>query len=260
MDSVPKLIFIVPYRDREQQRNFFTSQMKTILADYDPKDYKIYFSHQRDNRAFNRGAMKNIGFLAMKEKYPHHYRNITFVFNDIDTMPFSKNFLNYQTSPGNVKHFYGYEYALGGIVSICGQDFERVNGFPNYWAWGFEDNELNRRVKEAGLTIDRSQFYPIMDKNILQLKDGLTRLVNRKEFDRYLQRTNEGISSIRNLYYDLDESGEFIQIHRFLTEYEENKQYTKVHDLRNGSRPFMPGIETTPNRRRANATMKMALN
>jgi hypothetical protein len=260
MEEVPKIIFIVPYRDREQQREFFKTHMKIVLADYSPNEYKIYFSHQCDNRAFNRGAMKNIGFLAMKDKYPHNYRDITFVFNDLDTMPYTKNFLNYRTTQGTVKHFYGYEFALGGIVSICGEDFERINGFPNYWAWGYEDNLLNIRVKEANLHIDRSQFYPIMDKNIMQLKDGLTRVVNKKEFDRYVEKTKEGISSIHTLHYDFDESQGFINIRQFYTEYSEDKRYTKVHDLRNGSRPFAPNQpKTNQFRRGANASMKMII-
>lgn len=75
--------------------------------------YAIYFVHQQDSRDFNRGAMKNIGFLAMRDKYPATYKNTTFVFNDVDTMPFSKNFLNYATQIGIVKHFYGWRYALG---------------------------------------------------------------------------------------------------------------------------------------------------
>lgn len=244
MTETPKLIFIVPYRDRDQQKHFFMNHMKkTVLEDMESSQYKIYFCHQNDNRSFNRGAMKNIGFLAMKEKYPNDYRDITFVFNDIDTMPYTKNFLNYETKQGTIKHFYGYEFALGGIVSICGSDFERINGYPNYWAWGYEDNLLNIRAKDAKLHIDRSQFYPIMDKNIMQLKDGLERVVNKKEFDRYVNRTNEGISSIHQLTYDIHEPDHFIDISYFLTEYAENKQYTKIHDLRKGSQPFSPPIQ-----------------
>jgi hypothetical protein len=200
----------------------------------------------------------------MREKYPNDYKNITFVFNDIDTMPFTKNFLNYETHHGKVKHFYGYEFALGGIVSITGKDFEAVNGFPNYWSWGFEDNLLNIRIKEARLFIDRSQFYPLMDKNIMQLKDGLTRIVNKKEFDRYVEKTKEGVSSIQNLNYEVNDNTGMIDIKYFLTEYTENRNFTKLHDLRNGSRPFLPNQPDQPNQNRpnrfkrgANATMKM---
>jgi len=255
--KTPKLIFIVPYRDREQQMHFFIRQMKYVMEDYDESDYKIYFAHQCDNRGFNRGAMKNVGFMVMREMYPDTYKNITFVFNDVDTMPFTKNFLNYETKIGVVKHFYGFEFALGGIVSICGADFEKVNGFPNFFGWAYEDNSLNMRVKNAGLIIDRSQFYPIMDKNILQLKDGLTRLVNRGEFDRYYNKTTEGISSIKNLKYNIDESKYFINIEHFLTEYAEDKRLTKVHDIRNGARPFNPPPVPKTYGRKGNPVMKM---
>ena len=41
----PKFIFIVPYRDREQHLIFFKRQMKYVLEDMDPADYKIYYLH-----------------------------------------------------------------------------------------------------------------------------------------------------------------------------------------------------------------------
>ncbi len=63
---IPKLAFIVPYRDRKEHLTFFSVYMKHVLSDYDPKDYIVRFVHQKDGRPFNRGGMKNIGFLAIK--------------------------------------------------------------------------------------------------------------------------------------------------------------------------------------------------
>jgi len=238
VNPVPKFIFIVPYRDREQQKSFFLRQMQYVLEDIDKNDYEIYFSHQCDTRDFNRGAMKNIGFIAMKTKYPNDYQNITFVFNDVDTMPYTKNFLNYDTKHGNVKHFYGYTFTLGGIVSIKGSDYEKTNGFPNLWAWGYEDNMFQQRVISCGLHIDRSQFYPIMDKNILQMKDGLERVVNRNEYKRFQMNTTDGVRTITELEYIIDSNTFFINITRFKPETVNDKSQNTVHDLRKGNTVF----------------------
>ena len=152
MSQVPKVVFIIPYRNRPQHKYFFSNHINTIMADSSLNDkYEVYFSHQDDSRSFNRGGTKNIGFLSVKNKYPNDYKNITFVFNDIDTMPLEKNYLNYDTISGVVKHFYGFKFALGGIFSITGADFEKTVGFPNYWAWGLEDNAMQIRVLENNI-------------------------------------------------------------------------------------------------------------
>ena len=195
MSSVPKVVFIVPYRNRPQHKFFFSNYVSTILND--KIDYEIYFSHQCDARSFNRGGTKNIGFLAIRDKYPNEYKNITFVFNDVDTMPFT-NLFDYETVPGIVKHFYGFKYALGGIVSIKGSDFEATNGYPNFWGWGMEDNVLQKRCEKIGLTIDRSQFFPIGNPNILQLFDGVSRLINQK--DPWRAQHDDGIDGLRTIH------------------------------------------------------------
>jgi len=240
-DPIPKMVFIVPYRDREAQRMIFKNHMAIILEDIPKTDYKIYFIHQKDNRTFNRGAMKNIGFLHVKSLYPNNYKSMTLIFNDVDTMPVKKNLLNYPTSQGIVKHFYGYTFTLGGIVSILAGDFEKTNGFPNYWAWGYEDNAFQKRVQRSGLLLDRSQFYTILDKNFIQLNDTLERIVNRKEFDRYWDeniyaKVNDGYPTIHNLEYIIND--DFVDVSMFKTAIEEQAQYNQIHDLRNGTRPF----------------------
>ena len=241
-ESVPSVVFIIPYRDRSQQQAFFARHMKTVMEDIPKEDFKIYYIHQTDKRDFNRGAMKNIGFLIIKEKYPEHYKNITLVFNDVDTMPYNKNFLKYTTTPGVIKHFYGYKFALGGIVSITGGDFEKTLGFPNFWAWGYEDNTLKKRVDKHRLRIDYKQFYPIMDKNILQLKDGLKKFINRSEFDAYMSNSdNSGYHTITNLTYEQNENTGFINIKTFETEKPNNPDENLPYDLRQGNKPFKTG-------------------
>jgi len=241
MDAVtpPKFVFIVPYRDREPHRVFFSTYIQKVMADVPPEDWTYYFIHQADKRPFNRGGMKNIGFLALKEKYPDHYKNIIFIFNDIDTLPYDKNVLNYHTEIGVVKHFYGFHFALGGIFSIRGVDFERINGFPNFWGWGGEDNLIHRRAKEFGLTIDRSNFFKLGDMNILQFADGLKRLICRDEMATSLLPNNvDGLSKIKNLNFAVYDDTHMIDVFTFEAylshtqlQYEEEglDKLTKIH-------------------------------
>lgn len=235
---IPKLVFIVPYRNRATQLEAFKEKMKIILEDYTKQDYIIHYIHQMDERVFNRGAMKNIGFLAVKNKYPNDYKNITLVFNDVDTMPVRKNLFHYHTVPGVVKHFFGFLHTLGGIVSIKAADFEKVNGFPNFWAWGYEDNLLQKRLENIGITIDRSIFYKLGDKNIIQRNEEITREVNQSEYDRYLRNTREGIYSIQNLDYTIDDESGFVNVKWFNTEYNPNVNTYRLHDLRQGPMPY----------------------
>lgn len=196
---IPKLIFIVPYRDREAHKTMFTIMMKYILEDVND-DYEIYYSHQKDSRPFNRGAMKNLGFLHIKNKYPQDYKNMTFIFNDVDTVPGRKNMWDYETQSGFVKHFYGYKFSLGGIVSITGNDFERINGFPNFWGWGLEDNALQKRCQDSRIVIDRTVFFDYGNKNILQFNNTLQRKVDVDLGNKYGKALiNNGISQISKI-------------------------------------------------------------
>ena len=116
----------------------------------------------------------------------------------------TKNIFDYVTYPGTVKHFYGFTFALGGIVSINGGDFEKCNGFPNNWGWGLEDNALNDRVLQQSLTINRDQFLPFNSKNIIHLYDDPTRIVNTREPLAYVTgKLIDNLNNITNLYYSI---------------------------------------------------------
>ena len=232
---VPKMIFIVPYRDRKEHKNFFTIYMKHIMEDIPKTDYEIYFAEQKDTRPFNRGGMKNIGFLAMKYKYPDNYKDITFVFNDVDTLPYTKNLLHYETTPGVVKHFYGFKFTLGGIFSIRGADFEKINGFPNFWSWGGEDNYMLKRVEMAGLYLDRSNFFNILDRNILQMCDGVKKIICRKEAAYVVNlNCNDGLITIRNLNFEIKD--EYVNVYFFQTNNDPSRLRFEEQDIVNETR------------------------
>jgi N-terminal region of glycosyl transferase group 7 len=238
-NTVPKFVFVVPYRDREPHRVFFSTYIMKIMEDVPSEDWTFFFIHQNDKRPFNRGAMKNIGFLALKSAYPDDYKNIIFIFNDVDTLPYDKNVLNYHTEHGVIKHFYGFQFALGGIFSIRGGDFERINGFPNYWAWGGEDNLINQRAKQHGLIIDRSNFYTIGNMKILQFADGLKRLICRDELATSIMPNNsDGLSKLTSLIYTIYNETHMIDVGSFNTYIDysqlnfEEQSLDKIHKIR----------------------------
>ena len=227
---VPQIIFIIPYRDREIHKKMFLEKMPEVLADYPVGSYEMYFAHQADKRPFNRGAMKNIGFLAMKSKYPNAYKNITFVFNDVDTIPTGKGIIkDYNTKQGVVKHFYGFDFTLGGIFSITGADFEKTNGFPNFWGWGLEDNTMNDRCLASGLTIDRSNFYEINHISILRLFDGYERTISKRDSIVYKYETPGNINDLKNIKWMIIPP--FINIVNFQSETDPTDQVYGTYNI-----------------------------
>jgi len=239
LSNVPKKIFIVPYRNRKNQKKEFLRHMKeVILVDEPEGSYEIYFAHQYDSRPFNRGAMKNIGFLAIKEKYPLHYKQITFIFNDVDTYPSIKGMIGYDTIQGVVKHYYGYKFALGGIFSIKGIDFERILGFPNFWGWGLEDNVIQDRALASKLTIDRSEFYNMRDPLIIRAFDGFERVISKRDSVVYKRETPDNITSLKNVKWVID--NEYINITHFESGMDPNNQEYSTYDIRSGNKLLIP--------------------
>ena len=249
-------VFIIPYRDRIQHKTFFNVYIKYLLEDINENNYEIIFANQSNDLPFNRGAMKNIGFLYIKEKYPEYYKNINFIFNDIDTLPYKKNLLDYNTEHGEIKHYYGYKFALGGIFSIKGEDFEKINGFPNYWKWGFEDTIINKRALQKKIKINRDTFFNIGDSNILQFYDSIKKTIDyntlMKQYKKnYLEK--DGLDTIKNIKYEF--SDEMLNIYSFesLNKYNKNnREY--IHNIKDGNSIINPNA---PSYKRASIKMNL---
>jgi len=203
-ENPPDIIFIVPYRDRAPQKKVFECVMPTLLEDY---NYRILFIHQKDTRTFNRGAMKNLGFIYAQRTWPKSYKKMTLVFHDIDFISYYKDQFDYTAKKGIVKHFFGYRWTLGGIIAINAEDFERVNGFPNIWTWGLEDNILQRRCMAAGYGVDRSKFLQggADEDKLITLWHGWDRLINKQILPKYqAQSLMDGITILRNIQYNIE--------------------------------------------------------
>jgi len=203
-NSPPTIVIIVPYRDRAPQKKVFEAIIPQLFEDY---NYQLFFIHQADPRPFNRGAMKNIGFLVVKKLYPEKYKNITLVFHDIDIMAFEKDQFNYETRVGTVKHFFGYKNTLGGIVSMKACDFERVNGFPNVWTWGLEDNILQKRCLTKKIRIDRSTFFQggRDEKHMVILWHGWDRLINPTIKPKFYATSDiDGVGILKSVDYTFE--------------------------------------------------------
>lgn len=221
-------IFIVPYRDREHHKIHFLKYMEYILEEYDKETYEILIVHQNDNRPFNRGAIKNIGFVYAKEKY-NYYKDINFIFNDIDTIPSKKNLLDFNTDKGIIKHYYGFDFCLGGIFSVKGGDFEKMNGFPSYWTWGYEDNVIAYRAESNNIKIDRDLFFHFGDMRIIQSVDGLSRIRNNKTPTiNLLKNEKNGIINIKNIKYKFNNETNMLDVDHFDCDIEIPKQVLKI--------------------------------
>jgi len=245
-----KIVFIVPYRNRKEHKNFFEIYMKYILEDYDESSYMILYIHQDNNLPFNRGAMKNIGFLYLKNTFPEKYKEITIVFNDIDTIPYCKNLLDYETEEGTIKHFFGFKFALGGIFSIKGSDFEKIDGFPNYWQWGFEDNVILKRAVSHDLNIDRDSFYKIGNHKILHFCDSISKTLDKSILKTQFEKNykeQDGVFKLKNVKYQKD--GDMVHVTNFETFYSHENKDLINYPVTNGSKI------TNPNKKNYNKSL-----
>ena len=167
-NNTPSHIFLIPFRDRETELGIWYNNMKSYLdIQIGSDNYEVLVIHQCDNRMFNKGAMCNTGFLYSKQLYPDTYKSIKFIIHDVDIYPVKvegkEDIIKYETVIGEVNHPYGVLRShlggvLGGIVIILGEDYERVNGMPNYFGWGGEDVALSRRCRAHKLYINEDNF------------------------------------------------------------------------------------------------------
>ena len=241
----PSTIFIIPFRDRYPQKAYFEKYFRERVSNQKGmENAKYFFIHQKDTRPFNRGAVKNLGFLILSKKYSN-WRDITFVFHDIDHYPMPHIIFPYTTEIGTVKHYFGFKHTLGGVVVIKGMDYAKTNGFPMFWGWGYEDNQFNERVVKSGLKIDRSLFIDFVDnkliKNSLEKLDGegVTRAITKEDVVRFYTKKTDDMRSIRDVSYKINDT--MVDVTNFVTNTLPGKLYE--YDVRSSEKNLMKYIK-----------------
>jgi hypothetical protein len=149
---------LIPYRDNAAKER--SIQLKQFVEHFskDPWNaFHVYIIEQsEDDRKFNRGALLNVGaHLAKKHSY--------LILHDVDLLPDESILPYYTMLPDHPIHIgwawttkYDYPNFLGGILSLSGKDFQRINGYPNqFWGWGGEDDVLRNRLLYAKIPIYR---------------------------------------------------------------------------------------------------------
>lgn len=189
--GVPAIL--VPYRDNPAKER--SSQLKAFVEHFSKepwKEFPVYIIEQsEDDRAFNRGALLNVG-ARLAKKHSH------LILHDVDLLA-DKVLLPYYTMvPDHPVHIgtvwrtkYTSEQFLGGILSVSWKDFEKVNGYPNqFWGWGGEDDVLRNRFIQAKIPI----YRPTLSSGITELPHAQAVANPRK---RELVLSNRGRDGIR---------------------------------------------------------------
>lgn len=235
--AYPDRVFIIPYRNRPKEKEMLDIFFNKLKTDRKWSDTEVDFIYiqQTDKRLFNRGAMKNIGFLYIKNEFPNNYKDITLIFHDVDFYPNSTSLLPYNAKPGEVEHYYGFDFTLGGIFSIKAGDFEKTGGFPNYWGWGYEDNLINERCASNNIKVNREIFYKIYDKHFIYLDNGdknnSKKLVSEIEIQDYRHyKEKQKLNDLINV--KLIREDDFINVLSFDTGYTYNNRDLSIKDLR----------------------------
>ena len=155
-DYARRLAIVVPYRDRPDHLARFLPHIAAYI-ERDKLDcairYTVHIVEQLGAATFNRGAVKNAGFLLARASADY------VCFHDVDYLPLWADYSFVRQPARLIWHGLDPEpdraAFLGGVIAFNLADFERVNGYSNdYWEWGYEDDDLRERCRREGLEID----------------------------------------------------------------------------------------------------------
>jgi hypothetical protein len=110
-----------------------------------------------------------------------------------------------------------------------------------FWGWGYEDNELNKRVIQVNITIDRENFIDFNDKDktleslILLEGESHIRSITKMDVHRFFNKTIEGLIHVSNINHSFNNDDKhMIDVINFTTNFLPDKLYE--YDIRSGEK------------------------
>lgn len=165
MGTKPEVGFIIPFRNRDAHLAQFTKRIiEHSRGKYNPW---IFVMEQAEGEPFNRGALLNLGTLAVDRILG---RDTPIALHDVDMLPapsvnyhqLEADFVHLATCVSQFKNKMPYPDYFGGVVATTPRSMISVGGFPmDFWGWGGEDDALLLRVKASGLSMRRryNQYF-----------------------------------------------------------------------------------------------------
>ena len=197
-DYAARLAIVIPYRDRQEHLSRLIPHLVTFferdrLARAIP--YEIHIAEQAPGRPFNRGAAKNAGFALA------HADADYVVFHDVDYLPIWADYSRVHGPTSLIS--WGVEGQAddapsstpGCVLALPVDEFVRINGYSNdYWEWGFEDVDLQQRIRLAGLDWSRRPvtFMPMPHAHHGLERDGSANPGTQRTRAIYLAKGTQG--------------------------------------------------------------------
>jgi beta-1,4-galactosyltransferase 1 len=193
-----KYNFIIPYRNRREHLDEFIRRFSEIMKQNSELDIEFFIIHQMNGDDFNKGALLNIGFLEVCKIRPDGL----FVFHDVDIYPIYWGSIKYDINKNTVGHPIGSKNTdFGGICCFWKEEFEKINGFPNYYGWGIEDVTIMYRVMKYNIPIDENNIVSFNDNKKCYLPKYYKNLEKEKrtaEINTLLHNEEQNTNIIKN--------------------------------------------------------------
>ncbi|XP_071081131.1 beta-1,4-N-acetylgalactosaminyltransferase bre-4-like [Haliotis cracherodii] len=160
--SPQRLAIIIPYRDREVNLKILLNNLHRVLQKQQA-EYAIFVVEQENGTPFNRGLIKNIGYVEAKARC--HFD--CFTFQDVDLVPESERntywcgarALHHSRELDILKYRIFYKYHFGGVITLNETFFSTINGYSNlFFMWGGEDDDLFHRLLKKKLPYEFSRY------------------------------------------------------------------------------------------------------